>query len=276
MTTLVRLFVTGSCEHKALHISLRSLFAGSRVEFDPVFSPEWSFTSTRVPHYLSGEKSRAARLAAALVADVEPALSERDVPDLLIAVDDVELWNTDQPAHLVAYFKATILEHLQRHPWSPSDRARAVERVRSRCSLHLLKPMLESHFFGDPAALVRAGAVKPNRFDAASTDVEAFSVTDSEYTACAVGDCAPGALDKSAHPKWYLRHLTDHAYKETRGGAAALGALAWSAVLENGTHARFARSLIADIAAKLSVDNPCTGELAPETELKPNGVLRNA
>ena len=35
-------------------------------------------------------------------------------------------------------------------------------------------------------------------------------------------------------------------------------------------------SLIADIAAKLEVDNPCTGELAPETELKPNGVLRNA
>ncbi len=276
MTTRVRLFVTGSCEHKALHASLRSLFAGERLEIESEFSPEWSFTSTRVPPYLSGEKSRAARLVAALVADIEPALSDREVPDLLIAVDDLELWNSDQPEHVVSYFKRTIEEHLAGHPWSSSDRARACERVRSRCSLHLLRPMVEAHFFGDPAALARAGVTGTSSFDPSVIDVESFHVDDPEYMACLVGDCAPGVLDKSVHPKWYMRHLTGHVYKETREGAAALAGLEWGAVLENGLHARFARSMIADIAEKLGVDNPCAGETAPETALKWHGVLRNA
>jgi hypothetical protein len=67
----------------------------------------------------------------------------------------------------------------------------------------------------------------------------------------------------------------DHAYKETRGGAVALATLAWGEVLANPAHAAFARSLIADIAAKLDVPNPYEGGCAPETELKAMGLLRN-
>jgi hypothetical protein len=276
MKTRVRLFVTGSCEHKALHVSLRSLFADHPVEFESEFSPEWSFTSTRVPAYLPGEKSRAARLVAALVADVGPSLSDREIPDLLIAIDDLELWNVDQAQHVVAYFRAAVDEHVQQRPWSASDRTRALERVRERCSLHFLKPMVESYLFGEPAALTRAGAIRPSLFDAATNDVESFIVADVDYQDCVLGECASRAPEKMMHPKRYLRHLTGHAYKETRGGAEALAGLAWDGILEKGAHARFARSLIADIAAQLDVPNPCKGGCASETELKARGLLRNA
>jgi hypothetical protein len=276
MKTRVRLFVTGTCEREALHASLRSVFADQPVEFEREFSPEWGFTSTRVPTYLPGEKSRAARLAAALVADVDPALSDREVPDLLIAIDDLELCNVDQAQHVVAYFRSAVHEHLGQRRWSASDRTRAVERVRERCSLHLLKPMVEAYFFGDRAALARAGAMRPSLFDPIANDVESFAVSDAGYRDCAAFDCASRTLDKAMHPKRYLRHLTDHVYKETRGGADALAALAWGGVLDNHEHARFARSLIADIAEKLDVPNPCAGGCAPETELKPRGLLRNA
>ena len=276
MKARVRLFVTGTCEREALHASLRSVFADQSIDFEREFSPEWSFTSTRVPAYLPGEKSRAARLAAALVADVDPALSVGEVPDLLIAIDDLELCNVDQAQHVVAYFRSAVHEHLEQRTWSASDRSRAVERVRERCSFHLLKPMVESYLFGDPAALARAGATRPSLFDPIANDVESFAVDDADYRDCVAFDCASRTLDKTMHPKRYLRHLTDHAYKETRGGAAALAALAWGSVLEDPAHARFARSLIADIAEKLDVPNPCAGGCAPETELKPQGLLRNA
>jgi hypothetical protein len=228
------------------------------------------------PGYLPGQKSRAARLVAALVADVDPSLSDREVPDLLIAIDDLELLNVDQAQHVVAYFRDAALEHLQQRRWSTSDRTRALERVRERCSLHLLKPMVESYFFGEPTALTRAGAIRPSLFDAITNDVESFTVADAEYQDCALGECASHTPEKMMHPKRYLRHLTGHMYKETRGGADALARLAWGGVLKNGAHARFVRSLIADIAAKLDVPNPCEGRCAPETELKPRGLLRNA
>jgi hypothetical protein len=276
MKTCIRLFVTGSCEHKALHVSLRSLFADYPVEFEREFSPEWSFTSARLPAYLRGEKSRAARLVAALVADVDPSLSDREVPDLLIAIDDLELCNVDQAQHVVAYFRAAVDEHVQQRSWSASDRTRALSRVRERCSLHFLKPMLESYFFGERAALTRAGAIRPSLFDPVTHDVESFIVADTDYQNCELGECASRTPERMMHPKRYLRHLTDHAYQETRGGADALAGLAWSAVLANGAHARFARSLIADIAAQLDVPNPCEGGCAPETDLKARGLLRNA
>jgi hypothetical protein len=226
--------------------------------------------------HLPGEKSRAARLVAALVADIDPSLSDREIPDLIIAIDDLELWNVDQAQHVVAYFRAAVDEHVQQRPWSASDRTRALERVRERCSLHFLKPMVESYFFGEPAALTRAGAIRPSLFDAATNDVESFIVADVDYQDCVLGKCASRAPEKMMHPKRYLRHLTGHAYKETRGGAEALAGLAWSGVLKKDAHARFARSLIADIAAKLDVPNPCKGGCASETELKARALLRNA
>src|SRR5262249_40839772 len=156
------------------------------------------------------------RLVAALVADVDPSLSDREVPDLLIAIDDMELWNVDQAQHVVAYFRAAVHEHLQQRPWSASDRTRALTRVRERCSLHLLKPRGESSFSGEPAALSRAGAIRPSLFDAITNDVESFAVADADYQDCALGECASRTPEQMMHPKRYLRHLTGHAYKETR------------------------------------------------------------
>ncbi len=56
------------------------------------------------------------------------------------------------------------------------------QNVRERCSFHLMAPMTEAYFFGEAAALKRAGAMRnPSRFDRQVCDPEAFTVADSRY-----------------------------------------------------------------------------------------------
>lgn len=64
---------------------------------------------------------------------------------------------------------------------------RHVQELSRRCSFHLLCPMLESYFFGEPAALARAGAARPALLSA-SRHLEAFESADlasSTLTICA-------------------------------------------------------------------------------------------
>ena len=275
MKKRVVLLVTGRCEKLALGKSLEPLF-GDAATFTTVYS-DFGFTSNRIPPYIAGETSRAAKLAAAIVAEIDPSESVSTIPHLLVALDDVEVFNVDQPPHLVDYFRAAVEAHVQGHrQWFPSDAASARERLGQRCSFHLLRPMVESYFFGERAALKRAGATRESGFCSEKRDVEDFNIDEAGYLSCAVHPCGADPAFNSRHPKRYLGHISDHFYTETEGGRAALEVLDWRSVLSNPAHATYARSFIEDIADAIGLGSPMPGgQLAEPTRRKTGGLLRN-
>lgn len=153
--------------------------------------------------------------------------------------------------------------------------------------------MVESLFFGDPAAIDHAAGrfLPPFRFDPALHDIEAFVTADPTYLKPEDGWIPPGArreapwakANRHRHPKHYLQYLLDpsgivfRAYKEKDQGKAALEALSWERVVEPAPHARLVRALLDDIAHMVGSRPPWLkpGPLHPLTCLKPGGTLRN-
>ena len=201
--------------------------------------------------------------------------------DLVLAVDDLESANADQPGHVLDYFRHAVRAHVDTTFASASSRERVYQTLAERGSFHLLSPMVESYFFGETEALQRAKAHKaPNRFDPAR-DIEQFEVDDPDFLT-RPQDSAPWAkLARHQHPKHYVRYLCDptgtqlRAYRETHEGLDALKTLDWTRVLQRQTHAAFARAFVDDIAQALQVASPCPGTCSPLTARKGNGVLRN-
>lgn len=294
----VLLLTTGQCEHKALGPALRRLFPYAEIDARRLDG----FTSRALTEQpLLAPGTSLLTLAAEIVAAVQPGERRRPLPDLVLLVEDVELANQAAPQRVVQHLGAAVRAHIERHPW-PSEQSRqcAIERVRARCSFHLLCPMLEAYFFAEPdrperpGAPGRAGALRPARFEPASRDVEDFETADEGFLAVPDRSCyADGRRaewstpDRARHPKQYLRYLCEpdlattspRPYKETHGGCAALQHLDWSVVLQPAAHARFLRSLLDDVADALGERVPIpAGELHPLTCRKPGQgayVLRN-
>ncbi|HEX8822788.1 MAG TPA: hypothetical protein VF794_22875 [Archangium sp.] len=285
MTVRVQLIVTGDLEYLGLHLSLQKLFAstGADVEFLPPLQTQ-DFTSNRVGALLPREqatKSLAAKLARSLVSTVYPGRSGTMRADYVIAVDDLELVNADQPEHVLEYFRHAVRAYVDSTFSSATAQDRVYQALAEYGSFHLLTPMVESYFFGEAAALARAGANRaPNRFDMAR-DLEDFEVDDPAYLAPAPSDAQWKAEPRHRHPKNYVRYLCDpkgkplRAYRETHEGLEALRVLDWSSVLRNEAHAAFARALVDDVADALSVSSPCPGTCSPLTARKGDGLLRN-
>jgi hypothetical protein len=280
------LIVTGECERTGLVPSLQRYFPSA--EFGRPLSAD-SFTSARVRLNDLQPRSRPRqvdRLAAAMVAATDPGRTgER--PDLVLAVDDVELPNLDQVDVVVTQLREAVKYHLATYPWPSARRQEQVtQRLREHCSFHLLSPMVEAYFYGEPAALIRAGTQRPSTVDAQLLDVEDFTVQDPPFLEVPDKEKYWATPDRQRHPKRYLQYLCDpegneqnpspSRYRETQGGVKALRELDWSGALSQETHARLARSLFADLAAALEVDTPFPGRCHPETSTPgPNAVLRN-
>ncbi|ATB29552.1 hypothetical protein [Melittangium boletus] len=285
MTLRVQLIVTGELEQLGLHLSLRKLFAhtGADVEFLRPLKTQ-DFTSNRVGALLPQEqatRSLAAKLAGALVASVYPGRGGDLQADHVIAVDDLELSNADQPAHVLEYFRHAVKAHVEQHFASEATRTRVYQRLCEHGSFHLLNPMVETYFFGEPAALVRAKAhLAPNRF-APERDLEDFEVEDPAYLAPAPSTAPWKREPRHRHPKHYVQYLCDpigtrlRAYRETHEGFDALQVLDWTEVLREESGASFARALVDDLADALNVPSPCPGKCAPLTTRKGGGLLRN-
>jgi hypothetical protein len=280
MTTRIQLIVTGDLEELSLHHSLRGAFSDVDVEF-LVPQRTQDFTSNRLSAYpkSSSTPPRAAKLAAALVAAVHPGRRGGPPPDLVVAVDDLELVNQDQPAHVVDYFARAVRDHVEGSFSADPVRQRVFADLAERASFHLLAPMVETYFFGEAAALVRAGADKvPSRFNASDHDVEDFEVDDPPYAAAASID----TKNPRRHPKRYVRFLCDplgtvsRPYRETTQGVAALDTLDWPQVLGKAAFARFARSMFQDIEdALVLAPTRFPGHDEPVTRRKGGGLLRN-
>lgn len=299
---------TGRTEWHGLPKALGRLFPGH--EFMPVPTeleilsnpevfPAPGFTSYKLtarqsaapPEDVMALVERAAREA---VGDRSSAAA-----DLVVVLDDVEVYNRDNEAMVVAVAREAVLKHLSGLSYAVRDRT--ANALRERVSFHLVRPMVEAWFFGDPGALRHAG-VEPSYVLA--SDPECFAVDDSAYLAAQEAACptwiAAGRKRKSKpkwidnenrhlHPKGYIQWLTREAsakscsrYSETDHGAEALANLDWSAVLARpAAEFQYLRALVADVADALNqapATGPISGIQAPLTSrfaLPRDPVLRN-
>lgn len=253
----VVLITTGDCEQLALGASLKRYFPGA--EFESLPRRE-SFTSSRVRASASrpvGPRALPAvvdRLAQAMIAVTDPG-RDGNRPDLVIAVDDVEVVNLDQVDVVVAQLRQAVHRHL------------------------------ETFSCGEADALQRAGARRPSKVDSLNIDVEDFTTTDEDFLSIPDGKTYWAKANRQKHPKRYLEYLCDPegspesaklAYRETAGGVSALHRLDWSGSFSSENRARLARSLFADLALALDMENPFPGTCHPLTpEPGRDAVLRN-
>lgn len=274
--TRIGLITTGECEHRALPASLRRVFAGVEVELERPLRPVPSITS----NYLSypGPTIGGTKIDR-FVESIMSTLESRGSPDFVLAIDDLELPNVETPHHVTRL----VSDAFRRYLGTPTHRE--LEQLRTRCSFHLLCPMLETYFFGEPAALERAGSTRPPILDP-SHHLESFKSDDEQFLAYSD---VPGHRrhpwrrpDRRRHPKRYLGFLVDPTdeqrtvYTESVGGCRALATLDWAQVFRYSPPGiTFARSLFEDLADALEVPNPFPGASHPLTSPRAGGLLRN-
>lgn len=214
--TLIRLVVTGDLEQAALAQALGRAFPTA--EFEPLGGMVGQgFTSREVRHFEEGPvASDVMKYAAYIVAEVEnPGTRRHKRADHVIAVEDLELVNAGHAGHVVQALRSAVFAHVRATYSEPSERSRVFEALRQRASFHIAAPMTESWFFGEPAALVRAGQLnaRPSLFDRATCDPEDFKVDDPTYAAVPPSELKrewPHSPDvRSKHPKKYVSFLAD-------------------------------------------------------------------
>lgn len=266
---------TGRTEWHGLPRAFGRLFPGHQFEVVPSAIevadhgdryPLDGFTSCRLT---AAHMTKPPEAATLLVERAAMVLMDPDPPDLLVILDDLELANRDQPEQVVAVFRAAV----ERHVMDPDPRRRRSRaRLAERASFHLIAPMVEAWFFGDPAALATAGVAEPHHLRA-DRSLEQFETGDIGYLAASDHDC-PGWLarrqssqrpkwlgaDRIYHPKGYLQWLTRDPearnctrYRESDGGANALAGIDWMALLAQ-PEMNFLNALCDDIAYELGAE----------------------
>ena len=220
----VKLIVTGMMERRALHRSLARQFpvkgTGEPVEF---LLPSYfqGPTSNPLPDDGSIIPQLVREFCDALVAEtLEGSEPGGKPPDLVIGIDDLELENLDRPQVVTGWIRRGIEDHFARNIENSRADERRREALASKCSFHLLVPMPEAYFFGERAALERAGVAKGIEARVCRDDLEAFETNDPEFVP------RPNRPTDHRHPKAYLKHLLDRSesgrlYKETANVAAS-------------------------------------------------------
>ncbi|MEQ8791811.1 MAG: hypothetical protein RIC55_36455 [Pirellulaceae bacterium] len=284
---VVALIPTGSLEHAALDDSLAQLFP----EHDFVVRPREKhlngFTSRNVAPLLNSPAgpvpSDLYELAAELVNAILPGRREEKI-DFAFAVDDLELVNDSQPELVLKIFRNAVDQFVQ-ELW-PQNSTPIYNQVQDRCSFHLLRPMTEAYFFGEPGALTRAGSQRkpllPNHLD-----LEEFSTADPEFEALPAGNALIADMPlRQRHPKAYLHFLCDptladkkRKYRETHGGVAALRSLDWRQVVSVAPHCPFIHAFLDDVAEALDHPLPFLNQASADSRSRFPGprdrVLRN-
>jgi hypothetical protein len=300
---------TGRTEWHGFDKALKELFPGN--EFTPIPTPTEikshpdsfptpGFTSNRLT-----ERQRAnppEDVKALLERASREALGDRftEAADLVLILDDVEVANLGNERMIVDVARAAVQGHLA--GLSSRVREKTAEALRTRVSFHLLRPMIEGWFFGDPGAIRRTGAQPPFVLN---SDPEHFEVRDDmAYLQANEAECPEwvaagrkrklkpkwiGNPHRHLHPKGYIQWLTREGqekscslYSETEHGAVALAGLNWAAVLSRpADQFQYLRALVADLADALDqvpATGPVEGVRAPLTDrftLPPDPVLRN-
>lgn len=279
MTTRIELITTGKCEQLALGTSLARVFADADVRFENHHKGLLnSFTSRQLTYPVPADRRIPTEIDKAVDALVEAAISRKDPADFVFLIDDLELVNMDTPEIVVNLLRDAVerVSHDATH--------RNVEKLRDRCSVHFLCPMLEAYFYGEPAAVVRAGA-KHSAILNGGRSLEAFQSADLAFLGFSDVQRHPWRKpSRWRHPKAYLQFLNDPEdsgnraiqYKESKHGRAALETLDWEQVFARPpAELAFARSLFDDLADAMGVETPFPGACHPLTQRRSDGVLRN-
>ena len=160
----------------------------------------------------------------------------------MFAIDDLELSNVATAHHVTRLVSDAVRRALGATPTHQQ-----FARVRERCSFHLLCPMLEAYFFGEPAALQRAGAKRAATLEP-THHLENFLASDPDFMARdEIREHPWRRPDRARHPKRYLSFLVDPhdteraTYKESRDGVRALSTLDWAQVFATATRGNAAQ-----------------------------------
>jgi len=262
----IKLIVTGDLEKLALHESLKRFFPCKMNNKDVIWEEPRKLNCTTTSCLRSLEKNKIKpsdpmkALARAMLRESFEAKSQKNSkpPDLVIVIDDVEIGNLDRENIVAEHFRAAVEYVFKEKQYNR-------EELRKKCSFHLLRPMVESYFFGDADALRNAGVSdteKPQLIH--KTDVEQFETNDPKWlpTCKMENDKRKKIISwwhHERHPKHYLEHLTERSgifYDESNFGKKALEKLAWKKVPKIQSDTPFIRSLFEDIAEWFDIPNP--------------------
>lgn len=267
----ITLIVTGKLEQIALGTALGRVFPDARFSSQKVYDPGGGFrgfTSSTVDRKTAGHpRSNVRQFAASLVTALEPGRRGFAAPDVVVGVEDLELANAHQPEVVVDTVRDAVRAHVEEN-FQGKKRDRVYEALREKASFHLLAPMVEAYFFGEEAALDRAGRVagRVSQFDAGKCDPERFVVADVAYAAVpeptgqrARADWRTSRGARERHPKKYVSYLADQhldgdsRYRESTTGKAALESIAWDELLTVKNGVPFMRALLADLSRSTRV-----------------------
>ena len=325
----IAILPTGRMEWEALPQALQSLFP--QHEFYSLQTKEevksnkitdsftsYSFTSCNVETLLDKNKPNnqtihgeikqsnnayklIERAAAEAIGDKK---GKREVADLVLIIDDIELVNLHQPEKVVKVVREAAKRFLDTFLYERIRQDRYTQALKNKVSFHLAKPMIESWLFADMEGLIKACNPTRKANLLWGIDPECFLTNDPSYEMDNGEQCnwhnlsnrekstkkktyqpewLKVGIQREIHPKAYLSWLCFNAsekkcssYSESGCGVTALQNLNWAMLFQNINHACFARSMIFDIATVLEVNNPFPGITAPETALlDQNRILRN-
>jgi hypothetical protein len=267
----IRLVVTGDLEKRALGPSLERILcsAGADVRFESFLVPGGALTTNRLPDPSNPAlptPTPVRRLAKALVTEtLIPRSKTEPVPDLVVGVDDLELANIHQPHVVTAWVRRAVQEVIAERYSSQDAADRNQKSLRLRCSFHLLVPLAEAYFFGELAALARAGVAAQIPVHRIGTDVEQFETDDPRFLQLAQvrntekAEAGYSWWREERHPKRYLEFLVDSSeglYEEMKGGVRALETLDWPNVGATAQTTQFVRALFEDLSDALDMTNP--------------------
>jgi hypothetical protein len=290
----IKLIVTGNMERLALHHSLRQFFPpirnNKKVEWEAPRQLNCA-TTLRLPQKvhpiqkppsMRNKLTPMEKLAQAMLDEAITGKTGKPA-DLVIVIDDVELENLERENIIAEHFRAAVHSLLE-NKYS-NDRKEIREKLREKCSFHVLKPMIESYLFGDAHALQLVGVPNNKTPKLVHSDVEQFKTDDPDWLPICLMENEKRKQSKpwwchECHPKHYLDYLIEGEYKESKNGKHALQELNWKEVTKTQTHTIFIRSLFEDIAAWFDVQNPFTGETSPyfypdKSVKRANLLLRN-
>ena len=262
---VVALIPTGRMEHLALPEALSQLFRGHTFVVRPPETHLNGFTTEDVATLVANPSgpvlSLLEELVATLVNAIQPGRKQLKIHYAFV-VEDLELKNDHQPDRVVQVFREAVERYISL-TWPGSSAAPVFAAVRERCSFHLFRPMPEAYFFGEPAALQRAGVLATQSVKLPpGLDLEQFRTTDPDYLALAENQLLADLPERERHPKSYLQYLCDplltggskRRYRETgdpRGGVAALKTLDWKRVLSDPPHCPFLHAFLDDLSYAL-------------------------
>ena len=265
----IRFVVTGDLERKAIAGSISARFPPTDGDGNPVAWLRAQKVPAATTHRLAASAAPSGTMKAlARRVIAEAAEGEDGSPaDLIIAVDDLELHNIDQPAVVCDHFQRAMEIEIEDRKLSQAAEQRLRKNIRERCSFHLLCPMVEAYFFGEPEALTRAGCAPGVELLLVKEDLEDFECRDPLWLPNCTAENQrkiqpPNPMPwwrEERHPKHYLEHLVARNggfYDEVLGGNEALKVLDWHRVASGAQSVSFARALFEDVADFFGVANP--------------------